>query len=139
MVNGSDTKMATTIIQTNAAWGRPSQSAWLLPNDLSTPMSFKNRLITPLFGSSAHRNISVVIRTDAAHGAMSAHRVDPPSREYLVEQLGEPQGEKHRDGHHDDDPDRRSLQDAGRSGSSNRSLKFFHPAGPSKKPFGLKC
>ncbi len=74
-MNGSDTKMATTIIQMNAAWGRPSQSASLLPNDLSRPMSCRKTLITPLFGSSAHRKISVVINTDAAHGAISAHRV----------------------------------------------------------------
>ena len=30
--------------------------------------------MTPLFGSSAHRKISAVIITDAAHGAISAHR-----------------------------------------------------------------
>jgi hypothetical protein len=139
VVNGSDTKMATTIIQTNAAWGRPSQSAWLLPNDLSTPTSFKNRLITPLFGSSAHRNISVVINTDAAHGAINAHRVTRRPGNTWLNSWANPR--ERTIVTHTTTTTQIAVRHKmpGRSGSSNRFLKFFDPAGPSKKPFGLKC
>src|SRR3954454_3570149 len=72
--NGTDTKIATTIIQASADHCRPSQSAWLELKCLTMPMSCRNTLRTPLFGSSAHRKINDVMTTDAAHGAISAHR-----------------------------------------------------------------
>src|SRR5579859_6338152 len=74
VVNGNDTNTATTIIQTKAAVGRPSQSAWSEPSLCRTPTSCRNTLMTPLFGSSAHRKTSAVIITDAAHGAIRAQR-----------------------------------------------------------------
>src|SRR5258708_5882879 len=55
VVNGSETKMATTIIQMSAEAGRPSQSASLLPKDLIRPMSCRKTLITPLYGPSVLR------------------------------------------------------------------------------------
>src|SRR5258708_22322635 len=70
VVNGSETKMATTIIQMSAEAGRPSPSASLLPKDLIRPVSLRKTLITPLFGSSAQRKISDVITTEAAHGSI---------------------------------------------------------------------
>src|SRR5215472_3517674 len=67
VVNGSETKTATTIIQMSAEVGRPSQSASLLPKVLMRPTSCRKTLITPLFASSAHRKISDVITTEASH------------------------------------------------------------------------
>ena len=81
---GTDTNTATTIIQTSADVWRPSQSAWLELKCFSTPMSCRNTLTTPLPGSSAHRKISAVITTDAAHGAMSAQRASRrPGKRWL--------------------------------------------------------
>src|SRR5262247_4457693 len=74
VVNGSDTNTATAIIQARAYDGRPSQSAALELNDLIRPIWCRKTLMTPLFASSAHRKTSAVIVTDAAHGAISAHR-----------------------------------------------------------------
>ena len=74
MVNGSDTKIATIIIQNSAQPGRPSQSAWLEPSWCTMPSACRMMLIAPTLGSSAQRKISAVIITDAAHGAISAVR-----------------------------------------------------------------
>ena len=74
MVNGSDTKIPTTIIQTSAHPGRPSQSAWLEPMRCTIPSACRMMLMAPALGSSAQRKISAVISTDAAHGAISAVR-----------------------------------------------------------------
>src|SRR6202034_4798099 len=75
VVDGSETKIAAAIIQASALVGLPSQSAWLEPSCLTTPMWCRITLMTPTFGSSAHLEISAVIITEAAHGMISAHRV----------------------------------------------------------------
>ena len=74
MVNGSETKTATPIIQTRALSGRPSQSAWLELNRCTRPSWCRNTFTTPFSGCSTQRKMSAVIITEAAHGAMIAHR-----------------------------------------------------------------
>src|SRR5580704_13923784 len=74
VVNGSDTNTATPIIQANALSGRPSQDDWLELNWRSRPIWCRKMLIAPLSGCSIQRKISAVTITDAAHGAISAHR-----------------------------------------------------------------
>ncbi len=68
------------------------------------PRSVISVFSTPAVRSSIHLKPMAVISTDAAHGAMSAHRVSLAPREPLVEQLGEAQGQHHRQRDHADGP-----------------------------------
>ena len=84
MVNGSETKTATPIIQTSALSGRPSQSAWLELNRCTRPSWCRKTFTTPFSGWSIQRKMSAVIITEAAHGAMIAHRANRlPGKRWL--------------------------------------------------------
>ena len=95
--------------------------------------------MTPLSSLSAHRKISAVIVTEAAQGAISAQRAmrrpghcalnscASTIETTMVMMTAAPTQITVR------------MRTPLRSGSSNRSRKFFPPADPNTKPSGLMC
>src|SRR5882762_9774412 len=136
--NGSDTKTATTIIQTNAESGRPSQSAWLLPKCLTTPMSCRKTLTTPYCGSSAQRKMNDVISTEAAHGAISAQRAARRPGKRWLNNWARPSDSVIVTATTTTTQTAVRIRMLLRSGSSNRSLKFRQPAAPRLNPPDVK-
>src|SRR5436190_13035491 len=135
VVKGSDTKIATKISHGNAVLAWPSGST--RSTGPTRPRSWPMMLNSPEAGLSIHLNTIPVMRTDAAHGAISAHRATRRPGNRLLNSWASPSETTVVMATTDTTQTTVRSTTPANAGSPNRWWKLSKPALPSTSPKAL--